>query len=102
MNTKIILLILLLLSLFSFSQVEINESNFNEKLSEDIVVVEFYAEWNKSNMTDLSDFKDVKTYLVNIEHCPELTKKYEADLTFQLSTKQAVKKTEELVLKKFM
>ena len=43
MNTKIILLILLLLSLFSFSQVEINESNFNEKLSEDIVVVEFYA-----------------------------------------------------------
>ena len=73
-------------------------------------------------MTDLSDFKDVKTYLVNIEHCPELTKKYkilsvptliifnnkeivekyEADLTFQLSTKQAVKKTEELVLKKFM
>tara|TARA_R100000231_G_scaffold82325_1_gene62940 strand:- start:1070 stop:1438 length:369 start_codon:yes stop_codon:yes gene_type:complete len=122
MNTKIILLILLLLSLFSFSQVEINESNFNEKLSEDIVVVEFYAEWNKSNMTDLSDFKDVKTYLVNIEHCPGLTKKYkilsvptliifnnkeivekyEADLTFQLSTKQAVKKTEELVLKKFM
>ena len=48
----------------------------NEKLSEDIVVVEFYAEWNKSNMTDLSNFKDVKTYLVNIEHCPELTKKY--------------------------
>ena len=116
------LFLLLLTTAFSFGQMSIKEDDFSDALKEDIVVVEFYAEWNKDNMVDLSKFKDVKTYMVNVEDSPNLVKKYkilsvptviifynkevvekhEADLTFQLSTKQAVKKTEELVLKKFM
>tara|TARA_R100000664_G_C2752608_1_gene139890 strand:- start:978 stop:1337 length:360 start_codon:yes stop_codon:yes gene_type:complete len=107
---------------FLFSQTLIDESNFNDKLNEDIVVIEFFAEWNKDNCVDLSKFKEVSTYMVKVEECPNLTSKYkvvsvptviifynkeeveryEADLSFKLSIKDACKKTEELVLKKFM
>jgi thiol-disulfide isomerase/thioredoxin len=100
----------------------ITESEFEEKISEDIVVVEFYAEWNKDNCVDLKEFKDVASYMVNIEECPnlvevyeilsvptilvfnnkEVVERYDADLTFKLSIKDAKKKVEELVLKKFM
>jgi len=116
------LFLLLLTTAFSFGQMSIKEDDFSDALKEDIVVVEFYAEWNKDNMVDLSKFKDVKTYMVNVEDSPNLVKKYkilsvptviifynkevvekhEADLTFQLCIKEAQKKVEELVLKKFM
>jgi len=119
---KFIILPLLFLSLFSLSQDFISEKDFENRLTEDIVVVEFYAEWNKDNSIDHDKFKDVASYVINIEECPSLTKeykvlsvptliifynkdiieKYEADLTFQLCTKKAEKKVEELVLKKFM
>ena len=112
----------LLISIMSFGQMTIKESDLDKVLKEDIVVIEFYAEWNKDNMVDLSVFKDVKTYLINVEDCPnlvdeykilsvptvivfynkEVVQKYEADLTFQLCIKAARKKVEELVLKKFM
>ena len=119
---RLILLPLLFISLFSLSQDVISEKDFENRLTEDIVVIEFYAEWNKDNSLDHNKFKDVASYIVNIEECPSLTKeykvlsvptliifynkdvveKYEADLTFQLCTKSAEKKVEELVLKKFM
>lgn len=112
----------LLISMMAFGQTTIKESDLDKVLKEDIVVIEFYAEWNKDNMVDLSVFKDVKTYLINVEDCPnlvdeykiisvptviifynkEVVQKYEADLTFQLCVKAARKKVEELVLKKFM
>mgnify|MGYP003145779468 FL=1 len=112
----------LLISMMAFGQTTIKESDLDKVLKEDIVVIEFYAEWNKDNMVDLSVFKDVKTYLINVEDCPnlvdeykilsvptviifynkEIVQKYEADLTFQLCVKAARKKVEELVLKKFM
>tara|TARA_R100001086_G_scaffold250030_1_gene192741 strand:- start:5948 stop:6307 length:360 start_codon:yes stop_codon:yes gene_type:complete len=114
--------LLLFISTLSFSQMSLKENNFNDALKEDIVVVEFYAEWNKDNMVDLSKFKDVKTYTLNVEDCPNLVKKYnilsvptvivfynkevaekyEADLTFKLCVKDAYKKVEQLILKKFM
>jgi len=116
------LAIFLLLSFGSLSQEIISEKNFDDKLNDDIVLIEFYAEWNKSNCVDLSIFKDVKTYMVNIDNSPylkttykivsvptiiifynkEVVEKYEADLTFQLPIKAPKKKIEELVLKKFM
>ena len=40
---------------FAFTQT-ISESEFENKISEDIVVIEFYAEWNKDNCVDLSQF----------------------------------------------
>ena len=118
---RFILLPLLLMCSFAYTQT-ISESEFEDKINEDIVVIEFYAEWNKDNCVELSQFKDVSTYMINIEEAPNLTKtykvlsvptiiifynkqmveKYEADLTFQLCIKAAQKKVEELVLKKFM
>lgn len=113
---------LLLSSFFLHSQEVITIDDFDSKIEEDIVVVEFYAEWNKSNCVDLKEFKDVSTYMVNIDDSPELKSRYEilsiptlivfnnkeiilkseADLTFTLSTKKTKKLVEELVLKKFM
>tara|TARA_R100000963_G_C4593499_1_gene69828 strand:+ start:304 stop:663 length:360 start_codon:yes stop_codon:yes gene_type:complete len=111
-----------LLFIFSLAWTQtINEGEFEEKINEDIVVIEFYADWNKDNCVELSQFKDVSTYMVNIEDSPNLTQtykvysiptiiifynqemveKYEADLTFQLCIKSAKKKVEELVLNKF-
>lgn len=118
---KLLLIPFLFLLSFTYSQ-SITEKEFEDKISEDIVVIEFYAEWNKQNCIDLNEFKDVSAYMVNIEECPNLAQtykiisiptvivfynkeavaKYEADLTFQLSIKEAKKKVEELVLKKFM
>tara|TARA_R100001594_G_scaffold11802_1_gene26426 strand:+ start:641 stop:1003 length:363 start_codon:yes stop_codon:yes gene_type:complete len=119
---KTLLSIFLLLSFTLFSQEIITEEQFDKKLNEDIVLIEFYAEWNKSNCVDLKEFKDIKTYMVNIDESPtlkttyeilsvptiiifynkEIIEKYEADLTFQLCIKAPKKKVEELVLKKFM
>lgn len=116
------LFFLLLTTALSFGQMSIKENQLSDVLKEDIVVIEFYAEWNKDNMVDLSKFKDVKTYIINVEDSPSLVEKYkilsvptiiifynkeviekhEADLTFQLCIKEAQKKVEELVLKKFM
>tara|TARA_Y100000592_G_scaffold95661_1_gene162671 strand:- start:2058 stop:2414 length:357 start_codon:yes stop_codon:yes gene_type:complete len=115
-------ILILLFSVSLYSQEIITEENFSKKLEHDIVVVEFYAEWNKGNCVDLSEFKDVATYMVNIDNSPDLKSNYkiisvptiiiftnkeaayrfEADLTFQLSIKEPKKKVEELVLKKFM
>ena len=44
----LILTIFLLLSFQSLSQEVIGEKDFNDKLSDDIVLIEFYAEWNKN------------------------------------------------------
>ncbi len=116
------LYLLLLITTLVFGQTSIKENELSEILKEDIVVIEFYADWNKDNMVDLSEFKDIKTYTINIEDYPnlvlkykilsvptiivfynkEVVEKYEADLTFKLSIKDAKKKVEELVLKKFM
>ena len=119
---RTILILLLSLSFNTLAQQIINEGEFKEKLNEDIVLIEFYAEWNKDNCVDLGEFKDVSSYMVNIEDCPslastykiqsvptilifynkEVVERYEADLTFQLSIEAPKKKIEELVLKKFM
>ena len=110
------LIITLLLSVSLYSQEIITQDNFNQKLEKDIVVVEFYAEWNKDNCVDLKEFKDVSTYMVNIDNSPDLKSayniisiptiivfnnkevayKFEADLTFKLSLKEPKKKVEEL------
>ena len=73
---RLFLFILFLLPCFIYSQEIIGEDNFSSKINQDIVVVEFYAEWNKNNCVDLKVFKDVTAYMVNIEDCPSLAKKY--------------------------
>ena len=53
---KKLLLLLLLICLTVHANVEfLNNNNFNNKISKGIVVVEYWAEWNKSNELDEKD-----------------------------------------------
>ena len=55
----------------------INQSNFKNKIAKDIVVVEFWAEWNKANeFKELNKLKDSSVYRVNIMHCTKLQADY--------------------------
>ena len=55
----------------------LNEANFEDKIAKDIVAVEFWVEWNKSNeFSDFSELKDCETYRVDIGRFPSLQEKY--------------------------
>ena len=55
----------------------ITESSFEDKIAKDIVAVEFWVEWNKSNeFAEFSELKDCETYRVDIGRFPSLQKKY--------------------------
>ena len=55
----------------------INQSNFKDKIAKDIVVVEFWAEWNKANeFKELNKLKDSSVYRVDIMHCTKLQADY--------------------------
>ena len=59
------------------AQEVINQSNFKDKIAKDIVVVEFWAEWNKANeFAELNKLKDTNVYRVDIMHCTKLQTKY--------------------------
>ena len=50
-----------------FSQEFITSNNFNDKISKDITVVEFWAGWNESNQfNELNKLKDCNTYRIDI------------------------------------
>tara|TARA_R100001463_G_scaffold16062_1_gene41704 strand:- start:384 stop:785 length:402 start_codon:yes stop_codon:yes gene_type:complete len=82
------ILILILIPILSFSQVEvpekywIDDSNFEDKVSggafdeKDIVVVEFWADFNKHNCFSDWDKLDVPYYRVDISKAPETKNKY--------------------------
>ena len=55
----------------------LNQSNFKDKIAKDIVVVEFWAEWNKTNeFSELNKLKDSSVYRVDIMHCTKLQADY--------------------------
>ena len=59
------------------AQEVINQSNFKDKIAKDIVVVEFWAEWNKANeFAELNKLKDSSVYRVDIMHCSKLQADY--------------------------
>ena len=59
------------------AQEVINQSNFKDKIAKDIVVVEFWAEWNKANeFAELNKLKDSSVYRVDIMHCAKLQADY--------------------------
>ena len=48
-----------------------------DKIAKDIVVVEFWAEWNKANeFAELNKLKDSSVYRVDIMHCSKLQADY--------------------------
>ena len=82
MNITNLLYILLSLLFFTVGVVNgqdfINASNFNDKIAKDIVAVEFWADWNKSNeVSELKSLKDATVYRVDIMHCTSLQSDYE-------------------------
>jgi thiol-disulfide isomerase/thioredoxin len=82
MNITNLLYILLSLLFFTVGVVNgqdfINASNFNDKIAKDIVAVEFWADWNKSNeFSELKSLKDATVYRVDIMHCTALQSDYE-------------------------
>ena len=83
---KIFLVLMLLFPLFTFSQEWIDDSNFEDKINHkeafgddevNIVVIEFWAKFNKSNaFSDWDKVKGAKYYRVDISKAPEAKKKY--------------------------
>ena len=55
----------------------VTTENFEEKIAKDIVAVEFWVEWNKSNeFVDFGLLSDCTKYRVNVGEYPELQDKY--------------------------
>ena len=55
----------------------ITTENFEEKIAKDIVAVEFWVEWNKSNeFEDFGMLDDCTKYGVDVGEFPELQEKY--------------------------
>jgi|TARA_R100000329_G_scaffold16858_1_gene17110 thioredoxin-related protein len=125
-DLKLLLLFIFFLVLAgkSKSQDFINVNNFNEKIAKDIVAVEFWADWNKSNeFSDLGSLKDATVYRVDIMHCTSLQNDYDvlsvptiiifesgkekerfsANIMFQLEAdkKKIQKSIDEIMLAKF-
>ena len=83
---KYLNIILILLSLNSYSQEWITDSNFDSKINEKQafgddqnkpVIVEFYAKFNDANKFEQwSELKDVIYYRADIATCPAAKKKY--------------------------
>ena len=100
------LLLILLLPLNIFAQEFVASGEFDNKVAKGITIVEFWAEWNKSNeCTYLTQLNDCQVYKVNVLKCSDIQKKYKvfslptliifengkeitrfvADITFKLS-----------------
>ena len=102
----------------------LTESDFSDKIAKDIVAVEFWVEWNKSNeFAEFVKLNDCEKYRVDIGRFPSLQKKYnvtciptviifesgeekerfKANIMFKLdATKKDVqKRIDELMLAKF-
>jgi thiol-disulfide isomerase/thioredoxin len=75
---KKLIIILLLMCLSAYGSVEfLNNSNFNNKISKGIVVVEYWAEWNNANkFKELKELKDCTVYRACIAKCTDAASKY--------------------------
>ena len=83
---KVILILLLYLPTVSFTQEYIDDSNFDDKISEQsafgddestIVVVEFWAKFNEANaFSDWDKVEGVKYYRVDLAKAPKAKKEY--------------------------
>ena len=76
--SKLIFILIGILSInFLFAQSFINEKEFDKKISEDIVVIEFWAEWNDENkFQELSKLNECYIYRVDVNNNTSLQKAY--------------------------
>ena len=71
------LFLILLFPLTILAQDFINSNSFDSKIAKGICVVEFWAEWNKSNeVLFLSKLKDCNSYKICVASNSDVQKKY--------------------------
>ena len=75
--------ILILLAFFFFlmgmvkGQEFVSSDNFDNKIAKDIVVVEFWVEWNSSNeFVEITKLKECEVYRVDIGLCSKIQNEY--------------------------
>tara|TARA_R100001443_G_scaffold104862_1_gene113665 strand:+ start:2571 stop:2960 length:390 start_codon:yes stop_codon:yes gene_type:complete len=55
----------------------VSSDNFNKTIAKDVVVVEFWVDWNSSNeFAELSKLKECEKYRVDIGKCNKVQKEY--------------------------
>lgn len=76
--------ILVLLGIFFFmmgivtGQDFVSSDNFNKTIAKDVVVVEFWVEWNSANQfEELGKLKECEKYRVDIGKCSKIQNKYD-------------------------
>ena len=61
----------------AFGQDFVSSDNFNKTIAKDVVVVEFWVEWNASNQfAELNKLKECEKYRVDIVKCNKIQNKY--------------------------
>ena len=61
----------------AFGQDFVSSDNFNKTIAKDVVVVEFWVEWNASNQfAELNKLKECEKYRVDIGKCNKIQNKY--------------------------
>jgi len=77
-------IVYILLSIFFFmvgtaiGQDFVSSNDFNNTIAKDVVVVEFWVEWNSSNeFAELSKLKECEKYRVDIGKCSKIQNKYD-------------------------
>ena len=83
MSVNITNIVYILVSVFFFivgtaiGQDFIDSDSFNNRIAKNIVVVEFWVEWNSSNeFSELNKLKECEKYRVDIEVCNKIQKEY--------------------------
>ena len=60
-----------------FGQDFVSSNNFNKTIAKDVVVVEFWVDWNSSNeFAELNKLKECEKYRVDIGKCNKVQKEY--------------------------
>mgnify|MGYP003389637525 CR=1 FL=1 len=71
------LLLILLLPLNIFAQEFVSSGEFDNKVAKGITIIEFWAEWNKSNECPyLSQLNDCQVYKIDVLKHSNIQKKY--------------------------
>ena len=61
----------------AFGQSFVSSNDFNNTIAKDVVVVEFWVDWNSSNeFTELNRLKECEKYRVDIGKCNKIQTKY--------------------------
>ena len=83
MSINITNIVYVLLSIFFFiigtvtGQEFVSSDNFNKTIAKDVVVVEFWVEWNSSNQfAELNKLKECEKYRVDIGKCNKIQNEY--------------------------